>query len=143
MAWYTEVLGLTRIAGPLEVAEDDTPLGRAATAIYGAGFGGFRFAHLVGPDAIGVELFTFSGTPHDSTAPFTPARVGISHLAVTYRDVESLCARIVAAGGTDRPVVPLDSERDHRLAYCFDPWGNAIEVCSHPYAVLWAGGDSS
>jgi len=140
VTWYTEVLGLTLIAGPLEVAEDNTALGRAATAIYGEGFGSFRFAHLVGPDAIGVELFTFAATAPGESAAFEPARVGVSHLAVTHRDVSGLCARISDAGGSVRPVVELDPVRGYRLAYCFDPWGTAIEVCSHPYAVLWANG---
>ena len=140
VSWYTQVLGLTLIAGPLTVAEDDTPLGLAATAIYGVGFGGFRFAHLVGPDAIGVELFTFDGTPPGEHAPFVPAQVGISHLAVTYRNVDALCTRIRQAGGLDRPTVELNPARGYKLAYCFDPWGNAIEVCSHPYAVLWSNG---
>ena len=140
IAWYREVMGLYLLKGPIEVVEDDTPLGRAAADIYGTGFRSFRFAHLCGPDGIGVELFHFENpptTPRENNFEFW--RTGINHFAVTARDVDAMAERIAAHGGRVRSsTVVIDPDKGYSIVYCEDPWGTVIEVCSHPYAQLWA-----
>lgn len=128
------------LAGPLEVKEDDSPLGLAAASIYGAGFSVFRFAHLAFPDGVGLELFHFEN-------PVTKRRdnnfefwmTGIYHLSVTARDASGLARRIAEHGGRMRaePVV-INEEKGYTIIYCEDPWGTIIEICSHPYVQMWA-----
>ena len=36
------------------------------------------------------------------------------------------------------PCVVIDPGKGYAIVYCEDPWGTVIEVCSHPYAQLWA-----
>ncbi|MCI9887438.1 VOC family protein [Micrococcales bacterium 31B] len=138
VAWYTESLGLYLLAGPIEMVEDDSPLGRAAANIYGAGFGSIRFAHLAFADGAGLELFQFAATPADGRAEFAPTRPGIYHVALTAPDLEATAARIVAAGGAQTSdVIVVNPEKNFRIVYCSDPWGTAIELCSNPYLQMW------
>lgn len=138
--WYRRVLGLYLLKGPIEVIEDDTPIGQASARIYGTGFRGFQFAHLCGADGTGVELFHFENpptTPRENNFEFW--RTGINHFAVTAPDVVGTADRIAGHGGRVRsPVVVVDAEKEYAIAYCEDPWGTVIEVCSHPYAQMWA-----
>lgn len=137
--WYGDVLGLSLLSGPLEVVEDDTDLGRAAASIYGEGFTRFTFAHLAHADGTGLEIFRFE---HPATRSrddsFEFWMTGIHHFSVTHPDVFALAGRITAGGGRLRadPVV-LDADRGYTIAYCEDPWGTVIEICSHPYAQMW------
>ncbi|NGO46398.1 VOC family protein [Streptomyces ureilyticus] len=138
--WYQEVLGLYLLRGPLEVIEDGTPLADAAAQIYGVGFQRFQFAHLCGADGLGVELFQFDNpqsTPRENSFEFW--RTGINHFALTTRDVDELAEAIANHGGRRRsPTVVIDADKGYSIAYCEDPWGTVIEVCSHPYAQMWA-----
>ncbi|MER5669904.1 MULTISPECIES: VOC family protein [Pseudonocardia] len=142
VAWYREVLGLYLVAGPIEVLEDGSPLGDAAAAIYGEGFTRFRFAHLVLPDGVGLELFCFDRPAvrrRDDDFEFW--MTGINHFSLTCADARGLAERIAAAGGRVRAEpVTLDAGRGFEIVYCADPWGTVIEVCSHPYAQMWAAG---
>lgn len=138
--WYQQVLNLYLLKGPIEIVEDDSPLGLATAGIYGAGFRRFQFAHLCTPDGTGIELFHFENpptTPRDDNFEFW--RTGINHFAVTARDIDGVTARIAGHGGRARSsTVVIDPERGYAIAYCEDPWGTVIEVCSHPYPQMWA-----
>ncbi|MFK4105753.1 VOC family protein [Streptomyces sp. NPDC019531] len=140
IAWYQQVLDLYLLKGPIEVVEDDTPLGRATASIYGTGFQRFQFAHLCASDGTGVELFHFENPPTTRREDnFEFWRTGIHHFALTARDVDGMAERIAAHGGRARSsTVVVDPERDYSIVYCEDPWGTVIEVCSHPYAQMWA-----
>lgn len=137
--WYRDTLGMYPLAGPIEVVEDDSKLGHAAAAIYGEGFSSFQFAHLAGPDGIGLELFHFENPPTTPRSDnFEFWMTGINHFAVTARDVAALARTIELGGGRVRcaPVV-IDEEKGYTVQYCEDPWGTVIEICSHPYAQMW------
>lgn len=137
--WYTTTLDFRLMAGPLELVEDDTPLRRAGTGIYGEGFGSFRFAHLASPDDVGLELFQFAATPSGGREDnFTPALAGYSHMGLTAHDVGSTVARVVARGGKATEVLTINPEKGYQIAYCEDPWGTVIEFCSHPYVEMWS-----
>ena len=140
IAWYQETFGMYLLAGPIEVLEDDTPLGQAAAAIYGVGFSSFSFAHLVWPDGIGLELFHFSRpktSPREDNFEFW--KTGIYHIALTAPNFDETVARIVDAGGHQRSEpVGINPQKGYRVVYCEDPWGTVIELCSHPYAQTWA-----
>ncbi|MCF1592357.1 VOC family protein [Streptomyces muensis] len=138
--WYGRVLGMYLLKGPIEVVEDDSSRGRAVASIYGTDFQRFRFAHLCGPDGVGLELFHFDNPP---TTPrennFEYWRTGMHHFGVTARDVHATAERIASEGGRIRsaPLV-IDPGKGYAVIYCEDPWGTVIEVCSHPYAQMWA-----
>lgn len=137
--WYQDVLGMYLLTGPLEVVEDDSELGRAAATIYGAGFSRFSFAHLTHADGSGLELFHFEHPATRSRADnFEFWMTGIHHFSVTYPDIRGLARNIEAAGGRLRaePVM-LDAAKGYAIAYCEDPWGTVIELCSHPYPQMW------
>jgi len=138
--WYIETLGYYLLVGPLEVLEDDTNLGKAAAGIYGAGFTRFQFAHLAGIDGIGLELFEFDSPKsrrRDDNFEFWLG--GIYHFSLTTPDVPAMVHRIVEAGGRQRSdTLDINPEKGYQIVYCEDPWGTVIELCSHPYAQLWA-----
>lgn len=137
--WYISVLGFRLLAGPLEVSEQGHPLGKAAQAIYGKGYGYFRFAHLATPDNVGLELFQFKATPSQPKEnSFEFWLGGYNHLGLTAPNVAQAVAGVVAAGGKDRSgVLPIDPDKGYEIAYCQDPWGSIIEFCSHPYVRMW------
>lgn len=137
--WYVAVLGFRLLAGPLDVSEHGHPLGKAAQAIYGKGYGHFRFAHLATPDHVGLELFQFEATPaRPRDNPFEFWLSGYNHLGLTAPDVAQAVARVVAAGGKDRSgVLTIDPDKGYKIAYCQDPWGSTLEFCSHPYVKMW------
>ncbi|MEO6825714.1 MAG: VOC family protein [Microbacteriaceae bacterium] len=138
IAWYRETFGMYLLAGPIEVPEDDTALGKAAAAIYGVGFSRFSFAHLVWPDGAGLELFQFSPTTRRENN-FEFSKTGIYHLALTAPNLDATIARIVQTGGRQRSAATvINEEKGYRVVYCEDPWGTVIELCSHPYAQTWA-----
>ncbi|MBL3698776.1 VOC family protein [Leucobacter luti] len=139
--WYREVLGYYLLAGPIAVHEDDSPLGVAATGIYGVGFTRFQFAHMASPDGAGFEVFQFDAPAYERPADaFEFWRSGVNHFAVTARDVAALAEQVVAAGGVQRSeVVAIDPDRGFEIVYCEDPWGNVFEACSHPYTYMWSG----
>lgn len=140
VAWYTDTLGMYLIAGPITVTEDDTPFGRAGAEIFRNGYRSFSFAHLTGADGMGVELFSFENPavvqPADS---FEFWRVGIFHVGFTAPDMDETIERIRAAGGRIRTSkIVLDADAGYAICYCEDPWGTVIELCSHPYAQMYA-----
>lgn len=139
--WYRDTFGCYLLAGPIEVHEDDSPLGIAATGIYGAGFTRFAFAHMSGADGAGLEIFEFAAPAYQRPADsFEFWRSGVNHFAVTAHDVAGFAAQVVAAGGWQRSeVVVINPERGFEIVYCEDPWGNVFEVCSHPYPYMWGG----
>lgn len=138
--WYREVFGYYLLAGPLAVAEDDSPLGRAAQGIYGEGFSRFQFAHMASPDGGGLEIFQFDSPPYERREEsFEFWRSGINHFAVTAADVAAFAASVTAAGGKQRSeVVTTDEAKGFQIVYCEDPWGNVFEVCSHLYPYMWS-----
>jgi len=138
--WYQRVLNFYLLTGPIEIVEDDSPLGLATASIYGVGFRKFQFAHLCTPDGTGIELFHFENPPTTPRANnFEFWRTGINHFAVTARDVDGVTEQIAGNGGRARSAtVVIDPDRGYSIAYCEDPWGTVIEVCSHPYAQMWA-----
>lgn len=139
--WYITVLGFRLLTGPLTVSEQDNPLGKAAQAIYGKGYGHFRFAHLATPDNVGLELFQFQATPSQPKEnSFEFWLSGYNHMGLTApnANVTEAVARVVAAGGKDRSgTLTIDADKGYQIAYCHDPWGSIIEFCSHPYVKMW------
>lgn len=139
VAWYVANLGFELLLGPVEVLEENTPLGAAAVCIYGQGFGRFRFAHLSTPDDVGLELFQFEHTrPRAEADGFDFTNPGYHHIGLTAPDIAGALTALVAAGARARTgILTIDEQKGYLLAYLEDPWGSVIELCSHPYVEMW------
>ncbi len=87
------------------------------------------------------EIFQFPNAekPEDN---FESWKGGVFHFCVQDPDVESLLARIAAAGG--RQLMPVreyfPGEKPYRMAYTEDPFGNILEIYSHSYKHTYAAG---
>ena len=138
--WYTEVLGYRLIAGPLDLVSDNSPSGQMAGDLLGPRFQKGRFAHLLSGNSVGLELFHFDDPVTESPADSMEYwKHGYFHICITYSDVSVLADKIVANSGKSRSQVwEIFPDSGFYLAYCEDPWGNVIEICSHPYEQIWS-----
>lgn len=139
--FYTEVFGFYTIMAPTEITEDDTPIGRMCTDVFGPGWTNLRIAHLATSDRIGFELFEFDGSrAPDENLPFR--QHGTFHFAIQDPDVEGLVEKIVAAGGKQRMPIReyFPGEKPYRMVYVEDPFGIVFEIYSHSYELTYSAG---
>lgn len=141
VSFYADVFGFYVIMAPSEVVEDDSPIGRMCTDVFGEGWRRLRIAHLATADGIGFELFEFYGNqaPEEN---FSFRAHGTFHFAVQDPDVEGLVERIVAAGGRQRMPVReyFPGEKPYRMVYVEDPFGIVFEIYSHSYELTYSAG---
>ena len=132
--WYAAVLGFTLIAGPHDMHVDDGPDGASSRDIFGDRLGNYRQAAMVGADGLGLEMFEFVEPEVESRADNLEYwKIGIFHYCVVDSDIEGMARRIDEAGGKQRSGIwPQDPDKP-RCCYCEDPWGNIIEINTHPY----------
>src|ERR687886_126772 len=57
--WYKEVLGFNMIAGPVELAADDSLTGKAVADIHGPQLQNMRIAWLSSGNQVGFEIFEY------------------------------------------------------------------------------------
>ena len=131
MRWYADVLGFERLGSTTRVRENEGHAGVVAADVLGRGFGSFMQAHLVGANGVALELFEFA----DPAA----GRRGIFHVCVVARDVQRAADRIAANGGrrTSRIWRIFEGE-PYTMCYCEDPFGNVVELYSHPHERVYA-----
>jgi catechol 2,3-dioxygenase-like lactoylglutathione lyase family enzyme len=137
--WYQEVLGFRVLAGPIELEGDDSHFGVICSDLFGRQFRKGRLSFLSGPNAVGVELFEFNDPKSERRADnFEYWKNGIFHLAVVAPDIENLAGRIEESGGKLRSKIwePIPG-KSYKIAYCEDPYGNIIEICSHSTDQMW------
>jgi len=140
VAWYSEVLGLRQIAPPALISRGDPGMEEVCAEVFGSRFGSFKLAHMSTANGVAVELCEFvepaTERPEDG---FEYWRIGVSHICFVDPDVEATVARIDAAGGRARTgVIGLFAGAPYRFAYCEDPFGNTIEICSHNHEQVFA-----
>lgn len=136
--WYTTVLGFRQL-------NDIWTIDRAATPnstlfrVYGQQCNKVKLATLTSGNAVGLELFEFVDPKMAHPAEFDFTRGGFFHICITDPDPESLCRKVVEAGGKQigEVVLPFDKESDVAL-YLQDPWGNTFEVLSCSWEMLMA-----
>ena len=139
--FYEDVMGWYNIMTPSDVVEDDSTIGVMCTDVFGLGWGKFRIAHMSTGDGIGIELFEFPNneTPEDN---FEFWKTGIFHYCVQDPDIEGLVEKIVAHGGKQRMPIReyYPGEKQYRMVYCEDPFGNLVEIYSHSYELTYPEG---
>jgi catechol 2,3-dioxygenase-like lactoylglutathione lyase family enzyme len=134
LAWYQEVLGWSVLHPPAVMDASDPQLGPALHAMLGPEIRRFRLAHLRSANGVGLQLFEFlDPAPPEHPTAGRSWGLGLFHLCVTDADIEGLAQRIVDHGGRQTGVFRAISGTDYAAAYCQDPWGNVIEINSHPY----------
>ena len=81
------------------------------------------------PDGFLLELLQYHSHPMPlNSEAFKSNDLGCSHLAYTVNDINNLCEKIVAGGGsiTNKPVISPNGKV--KVAYCNDPEGVLIEL---------------
>lgn len=92
---------------------------------------------------IGLEVFEFIHPKQRKPADgFEFTRCGVFHVAMTVADPIAKRDEVIRAGGRKLgEAVPLP--KNNWVAYCQDPWGNALELlpCGFEMMVLNGGGE--
>jgi catechol 2,3-dioxygenase-like lactoylglutathione lyase family enzyme len=135
VSWYGKVLGFELLFGPVEVEVDDSHVGRQVRDIFGPRCQRFRQAHMLARNGIALEMFEFVEPATEPTDTFSYWRVGIFHLCLLASDIDALTARISRSGGRLRTskIWEIFEREPYRTCYCEDPFGNIIELYSHPH----------
>ncbi len=128
--------------GPVELSTADGRLTEQLRDVFRAEQVAFRQAHLLAANGVAVELFEFQQpTASEGRARFEYWRTGFSHICVVEAQVDVLADRIVARGGARRTATrPIFPGEPYLFCYCEDPFGNVIEVASHPHSESFGGG---
>lgn len=139
--FYTNALGLKVVMGNTQVVEErETAIGRMCIAVFGEGFKGFNIAHLVTTDGIGVELFEMVDRQEHHEVDFS--RIGIFHFCLQTDDFEGVIKRTEEFGGRVRMDImryhPEDDNKQAKMVYLEDPFGNLFELYSHTYEETYA-----
>lgn len=139
--FYTKALGLSIVMDNTQVTEErETAIGRMCIAVFGEGFKGFNIAHLLTNDGIGFELFEMKERQERHQVDFS--RIGIFHFCLQTDDFEGTIQRVEAFGGKVRMDImryhPEDDDKQAKMVYLEDPFGNLFELYSHTYAETYA-----
>lgn len=139
--FYTKALGLSIVMDNTQVTEErETAIGRMCIAVFGEGFKGFNIAHLLTNDGIGFELFEMKERQERHQVDFS--RIGIFHFCLQTDDFEGTIQRVEAFGGKVRMDImryhPEDDNKQAKMVYLEDPFGNLFELYSHNYAETYA-----
>lgn len=136
IAWYSEVMGFTLVAGPMDLTSDGAE-GPKVLDVLGGKLEHLKIAHMSTGNGVGFELFEPVDPPlekRENTIEFW--RSGFFHICVTDPDVEGLVKTIVETGGKQLSQIWPDRpppKEEFRMCYCADPFGNVVEVYSHSY----------
>jgi catechol 2,3-dioxygenase-like lactoylglutathione lyase family enzyme len=142
IAWYQDVLGWRLVMGPVEIQLDDSHIGLQIVDVFGPRIGGFRQAHMDTGNAVAVELFQFLEPRTAAERPdFDYWRPGVFHVCLVATDIDALVRRIAERGGRLRTSKVWDvfPGEPYRMAYCEDPFGNVLELYSHPHEQVFRG----
>lgn len=140
--FYSKVFGFYVLMPPTDVEEEtETAIGIMCEDVFGAGYGGFRIAHMVTSDGIGIELFEFKNAekPENNLEYW---KTSVFHFCVQDPDLEGLLAKVVEHGGKQRMPVReyYPGEKPYRMVYVEDPFGIVFEIYSHSYELTYSAG---
>jgi len=128
IAFYRDVLGFTEVARRLNI----TDAGSANLLDFPEM--DVELVYLE-RDGIRIELLGYR-TPDAEPAPGRRPMnlVGLTHLAFRVGDLDDLCRRIEAGGGTVLPATTATFEQGNRGVMTLDPDGTRIELIERPSA---------
>ena len=136
--WYTNILGFRKLRKSIQIMDRAKNPNANLFRIYGDKVNKAKVAFLTTGNGVGFELFEFIDPKMEHGATFDITRGGFFHIAVTAPDPDSLCEKVIAAGGSKmgETVMPFGPEEDDNALYFQDPWGNTIEVVSCSFEQL-------
>ena len=126
IAFYRDVLGFAEVARRLNVTDTGSANLLDFPAI------DVELVYLE-RDGIRVELLWYrvpDAVVEDARRPMH--RVGLTHLAFRVGDLDDLCRRIEAGGGTVLPATTATFEMGNRGVMTLDPDGTRIELIERP-----------
>ncbi len=142
LAWYQRIFGFKVLLGPYEVEGNVGLPGQIYVDIAGPTMRRTRVAQVAMGNGVGLELFQFLDPETTAPAPIADLfyKPGPWHLSFTHPDVEGLLALILANGGSSISQVwrPIEGKDEFKLVYCYDPFGNVLELFSHSYEQMLA-----
>lgn len=138
--WYREVFGWQLLMGPVVVSVDNPRVADQIRDVFRRESVAFRQAHMLDPSGVAVELFEFTEPRTSGRADFDYWRVGIFHICVVDPEIDDLAARVEEHGGRRRTEIrEVFPGEPYRFCYCEDPFGNIVELGTHPHAEVFGG----
>lgn len=136
--WYQNVLGFTLIKQPIEFVSDDSMIGMAVRDFHSAKLKKMKIAWLTSANQVGFEVIEYVEPKSERREDtFEYWKSGITHISVTDYDIEGLCKRISDSGGKQRSKIwEIVPDKNYKVAFCEDPFGNIIEIYNHSYEQL-------
>ena len=133
--WYQKVLGFRLIGRPIEFVTDNSVADNALKRYSRRILKKMRMSWLLSENHVDLEIVEYieprSQRRHNN---FEYWKSGITHICITDPKIEELFGNISNQGGKQRrgiwEIVPL---KGYKIAFCEDPFGNVIEVCSNSY----------
>lgn len=139
IAFYRDALGYRLIAGPLDIVPDQSHFGQLAKDILGERLKRGQFAHLVGANGVGLELFAFDDAEAGPRDAMEFWKNGFYHIALSTDDIDAAIDWIEQNGGRRRTATwEIFPGAGRHLAYAEDPFGNPLELYDHDYEDTWA-----
>ena len=135
--WYTNTFNLYQMSEVMEIVTDKDEI---ATNVFGDKFKEFKIVHMCTSDGVGIELFQFIDPKNDKHSDnFEYWKTGIFHIALTVINIDEIAKKISLTGGKQRSKIwKLFKTKPYKICYCEDPWGNILELSSHPYSIVWS-----
>ena len=135
--WYKATFNIFQISEVMEVNADTDEI---ANDVFENNFKTFKIVHMCTADGVGVEFFEFVNPKNvDPKENFQFWKTGIFHISFTTKNIEETCNKISSTGGKQKSKIwNLLKNKPYKICYCEDPWGNIIELSSHPYTIIWS-----
>jgi catechol 2,3-dioxygenase-like lactoylglutathione lyase family enzyme len=137
--WYNNVLGFVVIKGPIEIEVDNSLVGIVLKNIHGPRLKRLRAAWLISGNQVGIEIFEYLEPMAESRTgdSYEYWKPGYLHTCITDPNIEELCKKICQSGGRQRSEIwELIPSQGYKIAFCEDPFGNIIEICTNSYEKL-------
>lgn len=140
VAWYRDTFRWELLMGPVEVSVDDERVAEQLRDVFKTERVAFRQAHLLAADGVALELFEFREPATRGRGEFDYWNPGWFHICVVAPEIDELADRIATTGGAKKTAVrPIFPGEPFRFCYCEDPFGNTIELATHPHAESFGG----
>ena len=132
--WYQKIFGFEIIWKTETIrADDSSQLALLFKDIFGPHFKKAKVAMLGSDNNVGFEIFEFIDPKAERrTDNFEYWKSGFFHICITDSNIEELSEKICNNGGRLRSEFwkPVQ-DKERKLVYCEDPFGNIIEISTH------------